>query len=192
MDVFRLPFQRMLLNLIYQGSLTHWTTSSLLWLTPVCFCVSFPQGLDPHISTPPSASWARCWMSWPSYGCSCAPSACGSPRDTYLGCSGGIGMSSCMILPQNNLQRFRSLTLAFKCVNIRGGWIPGQCLSAPMHCHGFTMCANVLYVCTFTLKLITTAADSHGFKVNSDDDWEIELRTLMQSNLDFRSDASTF
>lgn len=54
-----------------------------------------------HISTPPSASSARCWMSWPSYGCSCVPLPCGFPRDTFLGCSGGTGTLTILTLHQN-------------------------------------------------------------------------------------------
>ncbi len=79
--------------------LTHWTTtSSLSWLTFSCLCAFFFQALARHIFTPPSASSARCWMSWPSYGCSCVPLPCGFLRGTYPGCSGGIGMLTSMTL----------------------------------------------------------------------------------------------
>lgn len=61
---------------------------------PCSLSPRFPQASGPRIFTPPSASWVRCWTSWPSCGCSCVPSPCGSPRGTCPGCSGGTGTVS--------------------------------------------------------------------------------------------------
>lgn len=98
-------------NLVNPASLT-----SLFRRPFVCFCVSFFQVLDRHIFTPPSASSARCWTSWPSYGCSCVPLPCGFPKDTFPGCSGGIGRLTSVTLQRDNYL-FTSLKLACGCIN---------------------------------------------------------------------------
>lgn len=43
---------------------------------------SFFQELDLYIFTPPSVSWARCWMSWLFSGFWCVLLLCGSLEDT--------------------------------------------------------------------------------------------------------------